>query len=662
MTALTALFAVAIVGASAESSRLEVAFQQRGAAGFLSAVRELEQEQGSERTAKALVGLVGRPKTAVAALAAHALGGLGEAGKKELPKLAKALSNSAFPADTLNQLGAGDIPLWFAEVLLRPNDPSFGDASFALGVRLDLGGEERLLPLLLQAAGHQRRDEWNWQQYWAIHALRKMGDAATSARPLLVDILKEEAVGNADQRHEITRHYVRGAAAYALGQIGAEPKRTARLFAGMLKHPDPGVRDWCALGLALLEQHQCPERAARMLVHLCTARDGEVVAAAVHTLGRMGEAGKAVLPELARSLDENGFPVEFLDQYDVGDIPLWLAEGLLRPDDRAFHHMGPALVWWFDLRGETRLLPLLIQGAKHSNLDVRYWAVCALAGMGETAASARPLLVNILKEEPPPQLTPGEVTKWNRVRGRAANALSAIGTEPESTVRLLTGMLKHPDEEIWTWSAFALGGMGEKSAPAIPALVEALARNETIMPYTTSHSAVTALSAIGVSAIPALVKALRSDNHVVRRRAAEAFLGMYEKKTALGALVKAATEDEDREVRRLATFALVFPYGSDTDETGVVPALIRIVKDKDPKVRAAGVRALAGLGPKDFPLQPFADIFSDPDASVRLAAVRAFSSLPLNKEITSALEPLLNDSDDQVRAAAKDLRDRLREM
>ncbi len=625
------------------------------------AVREIEQEQGSERTARTLVELAGRPKNELAALAAHALGGLGEAGKAELPKLAKALSNSAFPADTLNQLGAGDIPLWFAEVLLRPNDPSFGDASFALGVRLDLSGEERLLPLLLQAAGHQHLDEWNWQQYWAIHALRKMGDAATSARPLLVDILREEAVGNADRRHEITRHYVRGAAAYALGQIGAEPKRTARLFTGMLKHPDPRIRDWCALGLALLEQHQCPVRAARMLVHLCTAREREVVAAAAHTLGRMGEAGKSVLPELARSLHESGFPPELLNQYDPGDIPLWLAEGLLRPDDRAFRHMGPALAC-FDLRGETRLLPLLIQGAKHSNLDVRYWAVCALADMEETAASARPLLVNILKEEPPPQLTPGDVTKWNMIRADAANGLSAVGTQADSTVRLLAEMLRHPDEEVWRGAALALGRMRERSVPAIPALVDALTRDEAITPWKTTHAVVTALSRIAGPAIPALMKALRSKNHVVRRRAAEAFLGMYEKKTALGALVKAATEDQNREVRRMATLALVFPYGSDTDETVVVPALIRIVKDHSPEVRAAGVRALAALRPREFPSQPFVDLFGDPDANVRLAAVRAFSSLPLNKEITSALEPLLNDSDDQVRTWAKDLRERLRGM
>lgn len=659
MTTLTALFAVAIVGASAESARLEAALEQRGTAGFLLAVRELEQEQGSERTAKTLVELAGRPKRELAATAAHALGGMGEDGKAVLPELAEALWSSGFPAAMLNELGPGDIPLWLAEVLLRPDDPSFDAAAFSLAVRFDLHGEKRLLPLLIQAAGHADPDEWSWQQYWAIYALGKMRDTAASARPLLVEILKKEPASDAGQSWEW--NYTRGAAAYALGQIGAEPESTARLFTGMLKHPKKEIRDWCALGLALLEQHQRPKRAARMLVELRTGCEPQVAAAAAQALGRMGEAGKSVLPELAKSINEIGFPPQYLQKYDPGDIPLWLAEGFLRADDdRTLRHMGSALAWSFDLSGETRLLPLLIQGTKHSSLDGRWWAVEALDNMGEAAASAGPLLVDILKKEPPAYLTPSDVPKWNKVRASAAMALGGIGTEPQSTVRLLTGMLKHPDEALWTSSAVALGRMGEKSAPAIPALVEALTRDEAITPWKTTHAVVSALSRIAEPAIPALIEALQSKNHVVRRRAAEAFLVMYEKKTALGALVKAATEDQDRGVRRVATLALVFPYGSDTDQTVVVPALIRIVKDKDPKVRAAGVDALAGLGPKEFPLQPFLDLFGDPDPNVRLTAVRAFSSLPLNKEMTSALEPLLNDPDDWVRAAARDLRERLR--
>ncbi len=183
------------------------------------------------------------------------------------------------------------------------------------------------------------------------------------------------------------------------------------------------------------------------------------------------------------------------------------------------------------------------------------------------------------------------------MRGAAAFALGQIGAEPESTVRLLTGMLKHPDQEVWASSASGLGRMGAKATPAIPALVEALANNDRpsslVRGMFPEQTAAAALRNIGEPAIPALVEALQSKRTAVRQRSADALLWMHTKRPALGALVKAATEDDDQEVRVLATRALTFPPGCDTDETLVVPALLRIVKDKSPVVRGAG---RAGVG------------------------------------------------------------------
>jgi len=58
MTTFIGFIAIAAAAASPESSGLEKTFQERGVTGFLSAVQELEQEQGPEQTAKTLVGLV----------------------------------------------------------------------------------------------------------------------------------------------------------------------------------------------------------------------------------------------------------------------------------------------------------------------------------------------------------------------------------------------------------------------------------------------------------------------------------------------------------------------------------------------------------------------------------------------------------------------------
>jgi HEAT repeat protein len=663
MKTLITLFAVVTAGASPENSGLEKAFQQRGVTGFLSAVRELDQKQGSERTAKALVELATGQRRDVEAAAAHALGRMGEAGKAVLPDLAKALSSSAFPADLLNELGPGDIPVWLAEVLLRPDDPSFDDAALSLATRFDLKGEKRLLPLLIHAAGQPDPDARNWCQYWAVRALGRMRGTAASARTLLVDILRKEPAGDAMTSEEITWNYVRGAAACALGQIGADPESTARLLAGMLKHPDQEIRDWCALGLGLLEQQQSPERAAKTLVGLRTGREREVEAAAAHALGRMGEAGKAVLPELARSMRRSGFPPEFLHQYDPGDIPLWLAEGLLHPGDPSFHDVGFSLAWCLDLSNETRLLPLLIQGAGHENPDVRLWAVLVLGNMGETAAPARPLLVEIVRKEPPAHLTPSDMAKWSEVRGSAAVALGQIGADPESTARLLAGMLKHPDAEIWTSSALALGQMGKEAAPAVPALVEALARDTASpMDVYLRHPAVVALGNIGESSVAGLIGALQSKRLVVRRRAADAIAGIVKRKAAMGALIKAATEDEDQELRVLATRALRFPPGLDRDDALVRKSLIRIVKDKCPEVRVEAAHVLGDMAwPEEVVPQSLIELLGDADAKVRLNAIQALLREPPPKEVATVVEPLLHDPDESVRTWANALLKRLRE-
>jgi HEAT repeat protein len=626
----------------------------------LLAIAELEREEGSERTAKSLVELASGTKGDVVAVALHALGKMGGAAKAVLPELAEALVGGDFPTQLLNELGVGDIPLWLAEALVGAEYPVADNAAFALATRFDLNAEKRLLPMLVEAASRSDPDEENWQQYWAIHALAKMRGTAAPAQAMLLEVLRKEPASDAQQRHGGKANIVRGVAAYALGQIGCQPDNAVPVLVQLLEHPDQTIRDWCALGLALFEKQKNPKRAARMLVALRARCVPEVAAAAADALGRMGETGKAVLPKLARSFRGRGFPPEFLHQYDHGDIPLWLAEALLQPHASAVEHLGPALAWSFDLSGETRLIPLLAQGARHKNPEVQCWAIDTLAGMGQTAASARPLLVEILKEEPSTQQTRSERMKRNKVRASAAFALASIARDAESTAPLLAEMLEHPDPVVWEGAALALGRMEERATPALSALMGALTKEPAPNPWTKIHPAVHALSRIGRPAIPTLVEALQSMQPVVRQRAAAALGGMLDKELTQGALIKAATEDEDQEVRRSATLALGFPYGSDRNDAVVVPALVRIVKDRTPEVRAAGVRVLAALRPDEYPSAPFVALLRDPAANVRLDAVRAFTDLRPRREITFPLESLLNDPDDDVRVAAERLRDHLR--
>lgn len=682
MATFLALSAIVVVGASAETAELETAFRQGGVAGFLSSVRELEQKQGAERTARTLVGLVGegprdvhaaavpthlfgcvspsarsQPRELQAA-AVHALGRMGKAGKAVLPELARALRHSDLPASLVSQLGPGDIPLWLAEVLIRRDDPSGDDAGSCLARRFDLQGEKRLLPLLVQAAGRADPDWPQAAEYWAVRALGTMRDAAASARPVLVAILKKEAAWNARPNEVSNWSTLRGVAAQSLGQIGAEREGTAQLLTGMSTHRDRNLRDWCALGLALLEQRKNPDRAAKALAGLLTECDPAVEAAAAQALSGMGKAGRTFLPELAKAINKGDLLFLF-PEYDLGDIPLWLAEALVQSEGPSVDEVGSALSRCTYLSTETRLLPLLIQGARHANPRVRSWAIDTLGGMKTTATPARPVLVAILKEEPPAHLTREDATAWNEARGEAACALGWIGMESQDTVRLLAGMLKHPDESIWTSAAWGLAG--EEGTAAIPALVEALAREQREYYGVHHHAAVVALAKIGEPAVEALIGALQSRQVVVRQRAAEALAQMQGTTKTLVALIKAAAENDDKSVRGQAKLVLQWLPGLDKDDTVVLPALACIVQDKSPKVRKEAAHLLSDITwPEGVLPQPLLDLVGDSDSSVRVAAVETLFSRRLDKRVIPALERLLDHPDKSVRGRINELLERVR--
>ncbi len=409
-----------------------------------------------------------------------------------------------------------------------------------------------------------------------------------------------------------------------------------------------------------VEQHGAAAT-ARTLVGLVVGDNRELGAAAFHAIGRMGKAGRAVLPKLIAAMNSTDFPVEYLDEYDPGDIPLWLTERLLQPDQVDPDDVGSALAWTLDLTKEKRLLPLLIQGVTHANLDVRLWSVTALGEMRKTASPALPLLRDTLEKESSNAGDSGEAIKCSEVRGAAAFALGRIGAEPKLCIPLLMQMLKHHDEDIWSRSALGLGLFGEKAAPATPALVQALS-NDCAPSVGTRHPAATALRNIGDRAMPALVDALQSPHAAIRRRVAEALYWAPAKRAAVGALAKVASDDPDQEVRTWATAALGFPAAARENERTLLSALTDIVKDDHSQVRVYAACAMGMMKTRDEVwLDLFLTLLGDQDAQVRRAAARAVPSPPSPKRLILTLERLLDAPDEGVRSVARETLNRLQE-
>jgi hypothetical protein len=90
-----------------------------------------------------------------------------------------------------------------------------------------------------------------------------------------------------------------------------------------------------------------------------------------------------------------------------------------------------------------------------------------------------------------------------------------IGPQSAAVVPALVSAFAHPDDHVHQTAAIALERFGPEAAPAIPALVSALGGNRFV-----SDPARRALAGIGAAAVPALVPALASKNHFVRREAA----------------------------------------------------------------------------------------------------------------------------------------------
>ena len=75
-----------------------------------------------------------------------------------------------------------------------------------------------------------------------------------------------------------------------------------------------------------------------------------------------------------------------------------------------------------DITKENRLVPLMTEGLRSSDMEVEWWAINAVSEMKTIAAAARPILIKILKSEPNVDWDLVRVRKWNDIRARAACA------------------------------------------------------------------------------------------------------------------------------------------------------------------------------------------------------------------------------------------------
>jgi HEAT repeat protein len=264
---------------------------------------------------------------------------------------------------------------------------------------------------------------------------------------------------------------------------------------------------------------------------------------------------------------------------------------------------------------------------KHEALDVRRLAVTTLGRIGPEAADAVPDFVAILRDT------------QSGLQDETTEALAGIGAP---AVAALAAALKQQDDPaLRKLAILALARVGK---PAVPLLGGALADKDPSVRL----QAVTALGRIGPDAVDTVVAAFRDEDVEVRQETARV-LGTMDKndKGVVPALVK-ALRDPAPAVRDQAGLSL---QALRPDTEAVLNELTPLLDDKNLDARLAGIRLLAEFGPSAVPR--LTALLKDPEVAVWREASSTLEKLPAPvKVLFPALVPLLTDENVTARQNA----------
>lgn len=220
-------------------------------------------------------------------------------------------------------------------------------------------------------------------------------------------------------------------------------------------------------------------------------------------------------------------------------------------------------------------------------------------------------------------------------RVSAATELADIG---KPAVGPLLGLLKHGNRQVRSWTAWALGSIGEKSA--VEPLLEALSDEDGDVRQKVAR----ALGRIGdrkaISALDELWK--RDSNVVVKAYAASAVIRLNGSEAALEFLLRQLRSGEDAAARGSAASAL-----GDTASKEAIEPLVRALEDTETNVRICAIQSLGEIGDEKA-LEALALCLKDSNSAIRRHAAGSLGLIK-DKRVIAVLVQALQDKDDDVR-------------
>jgi HEAT repeat protein len=360
---------------------------------------------------------------------------------------------------------------------------------------------------------------------------------------------------------------------------------------------------------------------APTLYEAATDQDRVTRGLAAVALGAMGADAEPALPDLVRALKDRNPEVRIAAAVSLGRFK------------RHARDAAPALLEAFKARGCLDLRP-----GFGDELGVRKAVFRALLEMGPEAErqlveKGVPLLIEGLKDPDP------------EVRGGTIEALEVIGPGAKAACPHLVELLK------------TAGGQDESELVIIEPGVARRERKRLLASGGENvREILSALENIGKDSAPALLPLLKDGNPMTRSRAAKALSGSRRLvEPAVPDLLK-ALDDPYWPVRAAAAYALALAR---SDAPSVIGPLSKCLKDPAGWVRRAAAYALGHLGPKAKQAIPaLQTALADEDSTVALEAAGALLKMGVNPKEPVTLCVRLVQSDDaygrgQVQAVLK---------
>jgi HEAT repeat protein len=302
------------------------------------------------------------------------------------------------------------------------------------------------------------------------------------------------------------------------------------------------------------------------------------------------------------------------------------------------------------------LIALLDEPADVPEHSARLWAIKSLSLFGPLAADAAPPLIDVLNDDRAPELDRlSSIEALGRIGPAQPDVLPAIIATLETTPVRSDDAGREAELERRVAAAEILELFKGHAAPAVPALIRATRSDAVLLRRAAANTlgvigpsaepavpalvdlvlfdehdqvrdlAATALGKIGLAAEGSLVQLLADEDMGVRRRAASA-LGQLSAAAPTTVSALQATAGDDSPAVRMASLAALWKLTQDPSR--VLTAVIDEVSNDDREVRMGAVRLLEVMGPAARPgIERLNVLAEEGSPAVRQAARRALRAI-----------------------------------